>query len=191
MRQRPPLSPAQTSSFAMGRVLLLLESWQQHSDAALEFERGALLDFALQHPKLVAALLPGLVTALEAHGLEDSGLDELFASRHFTDARQAYATAVAGLTARGLTQRVIRDTGAGGEAIRLSETGAQAATNLSTPLSLAMRAVAVELARVWHRKNLDALRVSLREAIPDESLAVARLTVPFGAWLHDAEVGTD
>lgn len=60
MRRRIPLSPTQSVAFAMGRVLIAFNNWSRDADAALDVERAMLIDFAVQHPRSIRALVPEL-----------------------------------------------------------------------------------------------------------------------------------
>ena len=69
MSRRIPLSPNQSTVFAMGRTLVLLDSWAKVAGSPVEFDRAMLLDFASQHPRLLIRIVPEIDRVVQAHGL--------------------------------------------------------------------------------------------------------------------------
>src|SRR5678816_3531103 len=102
------LSPAQSASFGMGRTLLVFESWARVVAAPIELERAMLVDFAVQYPRSIGALVPAIPGIIRGYGIDQGDLGDLFATRRFQTLREVFASTLALLIARRLVDEVPR-----------------------------------------------------------------------------------
>lgn len=184
MKRRLPLSPPQSAAFAMGRVLLLIDTWWKRFHLPIEVERAILIDFAVQHPRAITTVLPSIAPVMRAHGLEKTDLADLFAQRHFMTRRGTFLVVAADLVARGLL-----DESREKDSTRLqpTEAGQATASRFSGQLSLAIRALSSVICEAWYRKNPVELGVSLESSLPDQSRATSDLLIPFATWLGESD----
>lgn len=187
MRNRAPLSPAQSGTFAMGRALIVFEAWNKRAVTALDFERASLLDFALQHPQPIPAIAPEVEPVIRAHALSRQDLGDLFARRHYGSIRERFALTVADLIARNLVDPVEGAPDDEAERYAATPLGLEVASQLTTGLSIGLRALAAALTEAWSRKNVRELAKQIRDALPDESEMIAALGEPFAEWLEETE----
>lgn len=174
-------------AFAMGRVLILFDVWSHQEETPLDVERAILLDFALQHPRSVKALLPGLDPVIRAHGLREDDFSDLYARRHFATTREVFLAIIVDLVARGLLAQHLAAPDWASHAYAPMEEGHGAAHAFSSSLALALRAIASVLCASWRRKNVADLARNVRQSLPDESRHAAALTEPFAAWLLEPQ----
>ena len=187
MKRRVPLSPIQSAAFAMGRGLIIFETWYRQTDAALDVDRAILLDFAVQHPRSVRSLVPDVDAVVRAHGLQKNDLSDLFAQRHFGTIRERFLVVVSDLVARDLLVELPVAPNSDLVGMKPTESGFEIARRFSSPLSLALRAVCSVLCDAWRKRNVRDLANDIRKAIPDESQLAANLAEPFAPWLIEAE----
>jgi hypothetical protein len=170
----------------MGRALIVFDSWYRAGDIGLDVERAMLIDFAVQHPRSVRALVPELDAVIRAHGLQKHDLSDAFAERHFGVMRERFLAVIADLVARDLLVE-----GAAGSADQITleptEAGRLTAGRFSSALSLGLRAMCSVLSDAWRRRNVRDLATEIRKAIPDESQFAADLREPFARWLVEAD----
>lgn len=177
------LSPLQSASFNMGRVLIEIDTWKLLHGTPLEIERGVLIDFIVQHPRAVVHIFPDLMMTMKSHGLETTDFSDLFARRHFRTARELYLTTIADLLSRNLIDQNLEQ----GDVIlvSLTDAGNLANAQLSSALSLSIRAISSVVCAYLKRRNIDDLWSEIRSTLPDESEALALLGQPFGDWLEE------
>lgn len=172
MRKRVPLSPGQAAAFTMGRTLLVFESWARHSEVSVELERAMLIDFAVQYPRSIASLLPTVPPIIRAHGIDQADLGDLFAVRRLATLREDFSTVLVMLTSRHLVDEGVKSSSA---AFTITAEGRHAASAFSSPLALAIRALADALCMAWKRSSVDSLRSQIRDALPDASRDASEL----------------
>jgi hypothetical protein len=170
--KKVPLSPGQAAAFAMGRTLLVFESWVRHTEAAIELERAMLIDFAVQYPRSIASLLPTVPPIIKAHGIDQADLGDLFAVRRLATLREDFSTVLVMLTSRHLVDEQVRASSA---AFTITSEGRHAASAFSSPLALAIRALADALCLAWRRSSVETLRSQIRDALPDSSRDASEL----------------
>lgn len=187
MKRRIPLSPTQSAAFAMGRALIVLDTWSRGGDAGLDVERAILIDFAVQHPRAVRGLVPELDAVIRAHGLQKHDLSDAFAEKHFGIMRERFLAVVCDLLARDLLVEVSGAGGADQLTLKPTEAGRLVAGRFSNALSLFLRAMCAVLSDVWRRRNVRDLATEIRRAIPDEAQFAADLREPFARWLVEAD----
>lgn len=187
MRHRAPLSPSQSGTFAMGRALIVFEAWSRRTEQPLDFERASLVDFALQHPQPIPAIVPEVEPVIRAHALYRQDLGGLFARRHYGSIRERFTLTVSDLMARGLLDPSTVDGLDDTESYRVTKLGLDVAAQFTTGLSIGLRALAGVLTDTWSRKNVRDLAKQIRDALPDESELIATLGEPFAEWLEETE----
>jgi hypothetical protein len=187
MKRRIPLSPTQSAAFAMGRALIVFDSWSRGGETALDVERAMLIDFAVQHPRSVRTLVPELDAVIRAHGLQKHDLSDAFAERHFGVMRERFLAVIADLIARDLLVEAAGSGSADQLTLRATEAGRITAGRFSSALSLGLRAMCSVLSDAWRRRNVRDLATEIRKAIPDESQFAADLREPFARWLVEAD----
>jgi len=170
----------------MGRQLILLDCWSRLVDSPVELERAILMDFALQHPRSVSSLVPGLDVVIRAHGLQDHDLSELFAQRRLRGFRESFLVTSAELLARNLLSEDPTYK-AESPGLKITPDGSQIVGRFTSPLSIFLRSAAELISKAWQRRSILALASDIREVLPDESSAIAQLETPFGVWLEDLD----
>ena len=185
MKRRAPLSPTQSAAFAMGRVLLVFDSWHRKGGAALDAERAMLIDFSAQHPRSIVGLVPSVLQVVRAHGLQKTDLADLFAKRHFGSMREGFFAMVADLVSRDLLAETSTDKA--DLFFAPTESGLAAAARFSSPLAIGLRALCSVLCDEWKRKNVSDLASEIRRTLPDESRMAADLGEPFAPWQGEVE----
>lgn len=178
MKQRVLLSPAQSASFAMGRTLLVFESWARVASAPIELERAMLVDFAVQYPRSIGMLVPAVPSIIRGYGIDQGDLGDLFATRRFQTVREVFASTLALLIARRLVDEVPRTETAAATLLLVTGEGRAAAQLFSTPLALAIRSLAEAVCMSWRRRNTDELRRALGDALPNTAREAAELMSP-------------
>jgi hypothetical protein len=162
----------------MGRSLLVMDAWAKMTAEPIEFERAMLIDFALQYPRSIGTLVPSVPSITRAHGIERADLGDLFAMRRLSTLRESFSVTTGLLIGRRLVDegpRVQEDTAT---MLLITLSGREAARLMSTPLAIALRALAEATCTAWRRRNTTDLRRELRESLPDESLTAADLMNP-------------
>lgn len=187
MKRRIPLTPTQSAAFAMGRALIVFDTWSRGANAALDVERAMLIDFAVQHPRAVRALVPDLDLVIRAHGLQKHDLSDAFAEKHFGIMRERFLAVVAELVARDLLAEVPGTGSPDQLTLEPTERGRHVAERFSSALSLGLRAMCSVLSEAWRRRNVRDLATDIRQAIPDETQFAADLREPFARWLVEAD----
>lgn len=187
MKRRIPLSPIQSAAYAMGRALIVFDTWSRNGGGALDVERAMLIDFALQHPRAIRSLVPDLECVIRAHGFQKHDLSDAFAEKHFGVMRERFLAVVADLIARGLLTEISRTEAADQLAMDMTSNGRVVAERFSSALSLGLRAMCSVLSNSWRRRNVRDLATDIRRAIPDESKFAADLREPFARWLVEAD----
>lgn len=187
MKRRIPLSPTQSVAFAMGRTLIVFDTWSRAGNSALDVERAMLIDFAVQHPRSVRTLVPELDAVIRAHGLQKHDLSDAFAERHFGVMRERFLAVVADLVARDLLVEAAASGGANQPSLEPTKVGHLTARRFSSALSLGLRATCSVLSDAWRRRSVRDLATEIRKAIPDESQFAADLREPFARWLVEAD----
>lgn len=178
MKQRVLLSPAQSASFAMGRTLLVFESWARIVAAPIELERAMLVDFAVQYPRSIGALVPAIPGIIRGYGIDQGDLGDLFATRRFQTLQEVFASTLALLIARRLVDEVPRAETSTVTQLTVTDAGRTAARAFSTPLALAIRSLAEAVCTSWRRRNTDDLRRALGDALPNTAREAAELMRP-------------
>jgi len=172
------LSPAQSASFAMGRTLLVFESWARIVTAPIELERAMLVDFAVQYPRSIGALVPAVPAIIRGYGIDQGDLGDLFATRRFQTVREVFASTLALLIARRLIDEVPGTEMSAATLLTVTVEGRAAAQSFSTPLALAIRSLAEAVCASWRRRNTDDLRRALGDTLPNTALEAAELMRP-------------
>lgn len=178
MKRRVLLSPAQSASFSMGRTLLVFGSWARVVSAPIELERAMLVDFAVQFPRSIGALVPAVPGIIRGYGIDQGDLGDLFATRRFQTLREVFASTLALLIARRLVDEVPRTDSSAATLLVLTGEGRTAAQAFSTPLALAIRSLAEAACMSWRRRNIDDLRRALGDALPNTAREAAELMRP-------------
>jgi hypothetical protein len=186
MRRRVLLSPAQSASFAMGRTLLVFESWAQQVASPIELERAMLVDFAVQYPRSIGALVPALPSIVRAYGIDQGDLGDLFAIRRFSTIREFFSSTVALLISRRLVDELPRTETRTSTMLALSSSGREAAQRFTTPLALAIRSLSDAVCLSWRRRNTEDLRRALGDSLPNTARDVAELMRPVRLSEEDA-----
>jgi hypothetical protein len=171
------LSPSQSASFAMGRILLVFESWARIVAAPIELERAMLIDFAVQYPRSIGALVPALPGIVRAYGIDQGDLGDLFATRRLQTIREAFTSTLSLLIARNLIDEILRNDSTATQ-LRVTERGRTAAQSFSTPLALAIRSLSEAVCTSWRNRNTDGIRDALGYALPNTAQEAAELTRP-------------
>ena len=190
MKRRTPLSPAQSAAYTTGRTLLVLDSWRRHSDAPVELDRAMLIDFAVQYPRSISSLIPTVPPIVRAHGIEQGDLGDLFAMRRLATLREDFTSVISILVAKLLVDETSQEKNASATSFRITDIGREAAATFTSPLALAIRALAEAASMAWKRRNTDDLRAEIRHAIPDSSRDAAELARPVD-FLEDVDVAQD
>jgi hypothetical protein len=185
VKLRAPLSPTQSAAFAMGRALLVFDTWYRQAGVPLDAERAMLIDFAAQHPRSIVGLAPSVLQVVRAHGLQKSDLADLFAQRHFGSMREGFLDMVVDLVSRDLLVEAGADKG--DVAFAPTDAGHAAAVRFSSPLAIGLRALCSVLCDEWRRKNVRDLAGDIRKTLPDESRMAASLGEPFAPWLSEVD----
>lgn len=178
MKRRVPLSPAQSASFSMGRTLLVFESWARLFGAPIELERAMLIDFAVQYPRSIGALVPAVPGIVRGYGIDQGDLGDLFATRRFQTLREVFSSTLVLLIARHLIDEVPRTEAMASTLLAITQAGRTAAQAFSTPLALAIRSLSEAICTSWHRRNADDLRRTLGDVLPNTSREAAELMHP-------------
>jgi hypothetical protein len=176
--KRVLLSPAQSASFSMGRTLLVFESWARQVSTPVELERVMLIDFAVQYPRSIGALVPAVPGIIRGHGIDAGDLGDLFAMRRFATIRELFSSTVALLNARRLIGEVPRTGTTTSTLLQITGEGLGAAQSFVSPLALAIRSLADAICLSWRRRNADELRRALGDALPNTSRDAAELMRP-------------
>lgn len=162
----------------MGRTLLVFESWARVVAAPIELERAMLVDFAVQYPRSIGAIVPAVPGIVRGYGLEEGDLGDLFAQRRFQTLREGFTSTLALLLARRLVDEAPRTDAGSLTLLIVTGEGRAAARSLSTPLALAIRSLAEAVCTSWRRRNTDDLRRALGDALPDTAKEAAELLRP-------------
>jgi hypothetical protein len=181
MTRRLALSPSQSSAFAMSRVLLVLDAWREANDAGVDLDRAILLDFAVQHPRALASLVPDVQPVVRAFGLQGDDVADLFAQRHLDSRRERFTAVLTDLLARDLVAEAPRQSDGSPVLLIISDLGKAIAASFTSPLSLTVRALAGVFSRAWRRPRVDDLLAHIRGALPDHALDIAHFAEPFSA----------
>jgi hypothetical protein len=144
-----------------------------------------LVDFAVQYPRSIGALVPSVPGIIRGYGIDRADLGDLFATRRFQTVREIFASTLALLMARRLIDEVSRTETTVSTMLTVTSAGRAAAQAFSTPLALAIRSLAEAVCTSWRRRNTDDLRRALGDVLPNTAREAAELMRPISLGEED------
>lgn len=184
--RRVLLSPIQTATYGMARVLLVCDAWDELHSAPIDLERAMLIDFAAEFPRSMTKVVPDVAAVIRAYGLEAGDLSDLFAHRRLEARRERFLSVLVDLQARDLVQESHAKIDALAVSIVITELGRATASRFTSALSASLRAISRVYCREWHRRKVTDLLAEVRRALPDAAEDIAHLTAPFTPWEEEA-----
>ena len=167
----PPTPPTQTISYALGRGLLVWETWESVAGRPLGIQKAAIFDFASNYPRAFSDVVDGMRATLRAHGVFEPDVSDLFAARHFHTLRTQATVVVNSLVARGLLEPG-EPNDAEPEYVLTAE-GRAVSRSLAGRHARATRAILETLSTAWKSSSAETLRGLVASSLPNQTVDIA------------------